>query len=185
MVKEVNARITQVEHPVRKSRILSYIGISRTACWRLMQTGSKHSKVQRIIRRISRKKRRYILKVSYAHPMLGYKKVHSILKKAGIKISRKEVYQVLKEEKLLKGKVWRKERIKKYMESLARLKPTEPNDLWQMDITYVKTREGMWWFLMNVIDYHSRFTLSSHITFSLSSKEGIKALEMKKLMKRQ
>ena len=170
------ASISKMKGNVRKTRVLEHLGISRSSCWRLENEEGEREK-NRSSGQISRKKRRYIIKVAYAHPMLGYKKIHSILKKAGIDISRREVYQVLKEEGLLKGKKWRRERKRKYKESLKGLTPTQPNEVWQMDITYVKTREGIWWFLINVIDYNSRFTLATHITFSLSAKEGIKALE--------
>lgn len=78
-----------------------------------------------------------IVDAAHRHPILGYKKLHHVLHREGVEVSRKAVYRVLKEEKLLK-----KRRIRKGLREAARarlreLTPTTPNGLWQMDVTYI------------------------------------------------
>ena len=47
---------------------------------------------------------------------------------------------------------------------LFALLPTGPNDLWQMDVTYVHLPQGHWWYIVTVIDYYSRYLLTCFLT---------------------
>jgi transposase InsO family protein len=48
------------------------------------------------------------------------------------------------------------------------LRPQQPNDLWQMDVTYIDIPGHDWWYAVTVIDYYSRYLLACHLTFSYS-----------------
>ena len=57
------------------------------------------------------------------------------------------------------------------------LLPQQPNDLWQMDVTYIHIPGHGWWYAVTVIDYYSRYLLACHLTFSYSASQVIYALK--------
>jgi len=59
---------------------------------------------------------------------------------------------------------------------LYELLPQRPNDLWQMDVTYLHIPGFGWWYAVTVIDYYSRYLLACHLTNSYSAIEAIRAL---------
>lgn len=61
---------------------------------------------------------------------------------------------------------------------LYELLPKGPNELWQMDVTYIHVPGFGWWYAVTVIDYFSRYLLACHLTNSYSAMEAIKALEV-------
>jgi putative transposase len=58
------------------------------------------------------------------------------------------------------------------------LLPQRPNDLWQMDVTYIHIPGHRWWYAATVIDYYSRYLLACHLTFSYSATEVMFALKL-------
>ena len=61
---------------------------------------------------------------------------------------------------------------------LFELLPQRPNDLWQMDVTYVHIPGYGWWYAVTVIDYYSRYLLACHLTNSYSAVETVLALKL-------
>jgi putative transposase len=59
---------------------------------------------------------------------------------------------------------------------LYELLPEGPNDLWQMDVTYIHIPGFGWWYAVTVIDYYSRYLLACHLTSSYCASEAIHAL---------
>src|SRR6201986_2644489 len=59
---------------------------------------------------------------------------------------------------------------------LFELLPQKPNDLWQMDVTYIHIPGHGWWYAVTVIDYYSRYLLACHLTSSYSALEVGQAL---------
>jgi transposase InsO family protein len=59
---------------------------------------------------------------------------------------------------------------------LFELLPQRPNDLWQMDVTYIHIPGHGWWYAVTVIDYYSRYLLACHLTHSYSAAEVSHAL---------
>jgi transposase InsO family protein len=82
-------------------------------------------------------------------------KDHGLLQKR--KTRRAEVYQAAK---------------------LFELLPQGPNDLWQMDVTYIHIPGYGWWYAVTVIDYYSRYLLACHLTPSYSAAETAYALKL-------
>ena len=58
------------------------------------------------------------------------------------------------------------------------LLPQKPNDLWQMDVTYIHIPGFGWWYAVTVIDYYSRYLLACHLTNSYSALEVVHALKL-------
>jgi putative transposase len=61
---------------------------------------------------------------------------------------------------------------------LYELLPQRPNDLWQMDVTYLHIPGFGWHYAVTVIDYYSRYLLACYLTSSYSAVEVIQALRM-------
>lgn len=181
MVPQLKKKFAFISGNLRIRCILHHVGISPSTYYRIRkrQTFNSHysSTRKRKKKPISRKLSRAIIKVALSHPMLGYKKIHAILKRSGFKVSRRKVYQVLKEANLLKSKDWRKETCAKMKAKLAHLKPQKPNDLWQIDITYFKPPSDATCYIINVIDYFSGFVLVSLPVYSYTASDGKLALK--------
>ena len=54
---------------------------------------------------------------------------------------------------------------------LYELLPGAPNELWQMDVTYIHIPGHGWWYAVTVIDYYSRYLLGPRLTWSYSASE--------------
>ena len=52
---------------------------------------------------------------------------------------------------------------------LYELLPKGPNELWQMDVTYIHIPGYGWWYAVTVIDYYSRYLLACYLTDSYSA----------------
>ena len=88
----------------------------------------------------------------------------------------RQAYRVMKDHDLLQKRG--PTRPKLYQASkLYELLPQGPNDLWQMDVTYIHIPGYGWWYAVTVIDYYSRYLLACHLTNSYSAAEAIHGLE--------
>ena len=61
---------------------------------------------------------------------------------------------------------------------LFELLPTKPNELWQMDVTYLHLPQGRWWYIVSVIDYYSRYLLTCFLTPFQNATAVSQALEL-------
>jgi len=120
--------------------------------------------------------RERIIVTAHRHPVLGYKKLHAVLKREGVEVSRKIVYRVLREERLLKARHPARAAREVHRLRLRELTPIRPNQLWQMDVVYVWIPDFGWWYQIDVIDYFSRYLLAQRFTWSYSAMEGVRAL---------
>jgi putative transposase len=90
----------------------------------------------------------------------GHRKIHALLRREGFTVSRYQVYMLLKRKNLLLPSTWRKdlrERSKALKEYLV--KPTKPLELLQADITHVPVEGYGTYYVIDVIDYYSKYVL--------------------------
>jgi len=82
--------------------------------------------------------------MALAHPRWGYRKLAVICRRYR-KVSDRHVYRILKEANMLKKKKLRKQKL---LESskLYELLPQQPNQLWQMDVTYIYVNGYGWYY---------------------------------------
>ena len=95
----------------------------------------------------------------------------------GIAVTDRQVYRVMKDHRLLKQKRTRKAEVYQAAK-LFELLPQAPNDLWQMDVTYIHIPGSGWWYAVTVIDYYSRYLLACHLTPSYSAHDVIHGLKL-------
>jgi len=102
-------------------------------------------------------------------PHYGYRKMFSILKyRHGIRITRRSVYELMKENKLLMPASTRNKTLFRGVPFSYKLEATESNALWGIDMTYIWCGNDGWCYLHGVIDHHDKNLLG--YTFSRSCK---------------
>jgi transposase InsO family protein len=98
-------------------------------------------------------------------------------RRAGHAVQNRQAYQVMKDRGLLHRRKTRRAEVYQAAK-LFELLPQKPNDLWQMDVTYIHIPGFGWWYAVTVIDYYSRYLLACHLTMSYSANEVIYAVKL-------
>ena len=114
------------------------------------------------------------------YPWYGYKKIAVICRRAGHRVKNRHAYRVMDEYGLLHKRRCSSAEIYQAAK-LYELLPKGPNELWQMDVTYVHIPGYGWWYAITVIDYYSRYLLACHLTSSYCALEAIGVLDMARL----
>ncbi len=112
-----------------------------------------------------------------ANPWYGYKRIAVMCRRAGQTVKDREAYAVMKDHGLLQRPKTRRAEVHQAAK-LFELLPQRPNDLWQMDVTYIHIPGHGWWYAVTVIDYYSRYLLACHLTPSYSAIETAYALKL-------
>ena len=112
-----------------------------------------------------------------ANPWYGYKRIAVMCRRAGQAVKDREAYVVMKDHGLLQKRKTRRAEVYQAAK-LFELLPQGPNDLWQMDVTYIHIPGYGWWYAVTVIDYYSRYLLACHLTASYSAAETAYALKL-------
>jgi len=116
--------------------------------------------------------------VAIAHPWWGYKRIAVVCRRKVIAgATNKVVYRVMKERGLLHRSPPRAPELHQATK-LFELLPQRPNDLWQMDVTYIHIPGHGWWYAVTVIDYYSRYLLACHLTASYSAADVATGLDL-------
>ncbi|HVX12032.1 MAG TPA: DDE-type integrase/transposase/recombinase [Pirellulales bacterium] len=120
---------------------------------------------------------RAVVDMATANPWYGYKRIAVMCRRAGQPVKDRQAFAVMKDHGLLHKPKPRQ--VEAYQAAkLFELLPQRPNDLWQMDVTYVHIPGHGWWYAVTVIDYYSRYLLACHLTSSYSALEATHALKV-------
>ena len=118
----------------------------------------------------------WVVQMATRNPWYGYKRIAVMCRRAGQRVKNRQAYRVMAECGLLHRAACRKAELHQTAK-LFELLPSGPNELWQMDVTYVHIPGYGWWYAVTVIDYYSRYLLAAHLTDSYSACEVTKALD--------
>lgn len=117
-------------------------------------------------------------------PRVGTRKLQVLLRTAGMEVGRDGLFQTLAENDLLVLPKKRKVRTTYYDDSLPvyrnllySLEPTQPNQVWVSDVTFVNTDEGFI-YLALITDLVSRRIVGWNAGETNTAAEAIKALQM-------
>lgn len=164
MIEEFNCKLSVAEQ-------CRMVNISRSSFYAYKQQQPLND--QEIINAISA--------IYNQHPEYGSRRITAILKRQGINVNRKRTQRLMKlmniqgVQKKRNLSIPRKDH-QKYP-YIARDNPiTCINQVWSTDITYINTKWGTV-YLVAVIDWHSRFILSSEMSNTMSEHFCIKALD--------
>jgi len=118
-----------------------------------------------------------VIQAAELYPWYGYKKIAVICRRSGFKVKNRQAYRVMAEYGLLHRP--RRGIAELYQASkLYELLPKGPNDLWQMDVTYVEIPGYGWRYVISVIDYYSRYLLACELRASYCALDAIGVLDL-------
>ena len=116
-----------------------------------------------------------VLAMAMENPWYGYKRIAVMCRREDCQVTDRQAYRIMKAHDLLQKPRAREPEL--YQASkLFELLPSGPNELWQMDVTYVHIPSWGWWYAITVIDYYSRYLLTAHLTPSYSARDAVHAL---------
>jgi putative transposase len=111
-----------------------------------------------------------VITMATDNPWYGYKKIAVMCRRAGQAVKNRVAYLVMREHRLLHRRRSRAAEVYQAAR-LFELLPRQPNDLWQMDVTYIHIPGHGWWYAVTVIDYSARYLLACYLTDSDSALE--------------
>jgi len=127
---------------------------------------------ERRVRRLSPQIEEDIIRTASERPTYGYRRVWAVLRNSGTRVNRKAVRRVLRERNL--SLPYAKHRGRTKTRNLFR--PTGPDQLWETDITYIPTEQGMT-YLMAIKDCFTKEWQGYQYSRSCLSKDAIRAVE--------
>jgi len=87
------------------------------------------------------------------HRTYGYRRIWAHLRRQGVRVNQKTVWRIMHEEGLVRPKVWHRPLRPKRVE---KMRPTAPNQAWQVDMTSFQLTDLTPLFLVVVTDCYTR-----------------------------
>lgn len=168
-----------VESPpprARQTQVLRLLGVAPSSWHRAPHEGAR-KRPGPSPRPLSDEVVSAVVEMATANPWYGYKKIAIMCRRAGHAVKDREAYVVMRDHGLLQKPRPRRAELHQAAK-LFELLPQGPNDLWQMDVTYIHIAGHGWWYAVTVIDYYSRYLLACHLTSSYSAAETAFALKL-------
>ena len=161
---------------LRRTRLLGALDIATSSWYRPLVPLEVKKRRGPAPKPIAESIRQTIIEMALAHPWYGYKRIAVMCRRAGHAVKDRQAYAVMRAEKLLQQPRPREPELYQAAK-LFELLPQKPNDLWQMDVTYIHIPGHGWWYAVTVIDYYSRYLLACRLTNSYSAIEVSQALQ--------
>jgi transposase InsO family protein len=160
----------------RLTRVLKILGVASSSWYRPERPAEDRGRPGPAPRPVDAQVEQWVLNMARGNPWYGYKRIAVMCRRDGQPVRNRDAYRVMKAHHLLHKR--RSRAVELYQASkLYELLPSGPNELWQMDVTYVHIPGYGWWYAVTVIDYYSRYLLACRLTFSYCATEVIAALE--------
>jgi len=173
----------EIEHAVGADRVLRLtalldaLGVPRSSWYRRVVPEGERKPPGPPPKPIPDEVVRWVVPMAMDNPWYGYKRIAVMCRRAGQPVKNRQAYQVMKQFDLLHRPVCRKAELHQAAK-LFELLPNGPNELWQMDVTYVHIPGYGWRYAITVIDYYSRYLLACHLTWSYSAAQAERALSL-------
>jgi len=179
-VNEIRSQVEQATagaQGVRLNGVLAALGVPRSSWYHKPMPPDQRRPPGPPRKPIPDEVTRWVMDMALANPWYGYKKIAVMCRRAGQRVKNRQAYQVMEELGLLHKPICRTAELYQAAK-LFELLPNGPNELWQMDVTYVHIPGFGWRYAITVIDYYSRYLLAAHLTDSYSAAEAVRALEI-------
>jgi putative transposase len=160
---------------LRRTRLLKALDLASSSWYRQAVPVAERRRRGPAPRPIAELIRQAILEMATAHPWYGYKRIAVMCRRANQAVKDRHAYAVMRAAGLLQRPRPREPELYQAAK-LFELLPQKPNDLWQMDVTYIHIPGDGWWYAVTVIDYYSRYLLACRLTNSYSAIEVSQAL---------
>ena len=125
--------------------------------------------------------KRHIDEIYTKHPIYGSRRMRAVLCREGFEISRPTVQQYMREMEIAgiapgpnTSRPSPEHKVYPYL--LRGLKIERPNQVWGIDITYIRLRAG-WMYLVAILDWFSRFVLAWELDQTLEMPFVLLAVE--------
>ena len=161
----------------RLTRVLSALGLAASSWYSRSKPPEERKRPGPAPKPVPPEVEAWVLEAARTYPWWGYKKIAVICRRREQAVSNRQAYKVFKKHHLLHMPRPREAELYQATK-LFELLPQGPNDLWQMDVTYIHIPGHGWWYAVTVIDYYSRYLLACHLTNSYSAGEAIRALQL-------
>ena len=155
----------------RLGRVLGHLGIATSSWYRPSMDEGLRKRPGPPAKPIAEQVVQAVVTMATQNPWYGYKRIAVMCRRAGHAVKNREAYIVMRDHRLLQKPCERAAEVYQAAR-LFELLPQRPNDLWQMDVTYIYIPGHGWWYAVTVIDYYSRYLLACHLTFSYSAYRG-------------
>jgi len=163
--------------PPRRTTVLRLVGVATSSWYRPPCDPAERKRPGPPPQPVADEVVQAVVQMATANPWYGYKRIAVMCRRAGQAVKDREAYRVMRDHKLLKQPRPREPELYQAAR-LFELLPQKPNDLWQMDVTYIHIPGYGWWYAVTVIDYYSRYLLACHLTSSYSAVETAYALKL-------
>ena len=160
---------------LRRTHVLKALGIATSSWYRQPMAAEQRRRPGPAPQPIAVALRQAVLDMATVNPWYGYKRIAVMCRRAGQAVADRHAYVVMREAGLLQKPRPREPELYQAAK-LFELLPRQPNDLWQMDVTYIHIPGHGWWYAVTVIDYYSRYLLACYLTNSYSAVEVSQAL---------
>lgn len=167
----------ELEDKTRVTRVLQFLGIPSSTWYRQPITAEERRRPGPAAELIPDEILHAVVDMAVNNPWYGYKRIAVMCRRAGKAVKDRQAYQVMRDHGLLQKRRPRQPELYQSAK-LFELLPRGPNDLWQMDVTYIHIPGYGWWYAVTVIDYYSRYLLACHLTHSYSAVEAAHALRL-------
>ena len=179
MTMELRAMVTEerkTSPEARLTRVLDGLGLAGSSWYARPKPAAERKRPGPAPQPVPPEVELWVLSTAQACPWWGYKRIAVVCRRAGHAVSNRQAYKVFKKHGLFHRP--RPHDAELYQAArLFELLPNGPNDLWQMDVTYIHIAGYGWWYAVTVIDYYSRYLLALRLTWSYSAAEVIEALD--------
>ena len=163
------------EPKLRRTRLLEALGIASSSWYRQPVAADQRRRPGPAPQPLAETVCQAVLTMAEANPWYGYKRIAVMCRRAGQAVQDRQAYVIMRAAELLQKPRPREPELYQAAK-LFELLPQKPNDLWQMDVTYIHIPGHGWWYAVTVIDYYSRYLLACHLTNSYSAAEVSVAL---------
>jgi putative transposase len=160
---------------LRCTRLLKALSIATSSWYRQAVPSGERKRPGPAPQALGEPLRQVIMEMATAHPWYGYKRIAVMCRRSGQAVKDRHAYAVMRAVGLLQRPRPREPELYQAAK-LFELLPQKPNDLWQMDVTYIHIPGHGWWYAVTVIDYYSRYLLACRLTNSYSALEVSHAL---------
>lgn len=161
----------------RLTEVLKCLGIPSSTWYRRRRSSDDRKRPGPAPKTISKEVSDAVVKMATDNPWYGYKRIAVMCRRSGVAVKNREAYLVMRLHGLLQKR--RSAKVEAHQAAkLFELLPQGPNELWQMDVTYVHIPGHGWHYVVTVIDYYSRYLLAGYLTTSYCASEATHALSL-------
>ena len=139
MTAELRATVAEEltkEKQLRRTRVLAALGVAASSWYRPPLPEEERRRPGPAPQAIPETMRQAVIDTATKNPWYGYKRIAVMCRRAGQAVRDRQAYQVMRIAGLLQKPRPREPELYQAAK-LFELLPQQPNDLWQMDVTYI------------------------------------------------